>query len=306
MKSLKDYINEQLQNTPSYYKRLGVIIDECDPYDYDKFIINNNFKATNESYRKFVNYTDTILGTLPFDMQTMYSDYQSALYERLKDSLDYNELIKKLQDLFGFGNVIDVVNSKSNIAKNFTIQTNNIDIQENSIKENPEFISLLSYYNYFINAVGENYIQLAPYKPTEATDKIYNDFNGILYHICTKDQLARIKKYGLVPRNVKSEKINRPYRRFYIQSGNKKENISELKILANGLIKGVNRRNEQKSYKVYKEDIVFLKIDVTKSTRKYKFFNDDSASGYHAYFTEETIPPYCIEVVGEFDDLKNL
>ena len=76
MKSLQQYINEQLQEQPNFYKRFGIIVDELEPYDYDKFLINNNLTATDESYRKFVEYTDTILATLPFDLQSTYEDYQ--------------------------------------------------------------------------------------------------------------------------------------------------------------------------------------------------------------------------------------
>ena len=301
MKSLQQYINEKLKEQPNFYKRFGIIVDELEPYDYDKFLINNNLTATDESYHKFVEYTDTILATLPFNLQSTYEDYQKSLYnlnERLGDSLDYNELIKKLQKDFCFGEVIDIVKSKSETAKNFVIKTSNINI-----KDNPMFISLLSYYNYYINAVGEDYMQLAPYKPHEATKTIYDDLYGILYHICTKDQLSKIRKNGLVPRNIKSENVNRPYRRFYIGDDSKKNIINELSVLSNSLVKGINRRNKGKQYNINKNDIVFLKVDLNKSSRKFKFFNDDSASGYHAYFTEETIPPYCIEI---FEDLNEI
>lgn len=281
----------------NHYKRFGIIIDEDYPYDYDTFLKHNNLSATDETYRKFVNYTDTILETLPFDMQYTYEDYQNSLYERLNDSLDYRDLVSELQKI-GFGDVIDVVNSKSSVAKNFTIEKQYINI-----KDNPMFISLLSYYNYYINAIGEDYMQFAPYKPQDATSHIYDILNGIIYHICTKQQLKRIKKYGLTPRNVISDNVYRPYRRFYIASTSKKTIYNELKMLSHGLIRGLNRRNSNKHYNVNESDIVFLKVDLGKSSRKFRFFHDDSASGYDAFFTEETIPPYCITVL---DNLKDI
>lgn len=44
----------------NHYRRFGIIIDEDYPYDYDTFLKHNNLSATDETYRKFVNYTDTI------------------------------------------------------------------------------------------------------------------------------------------------------------------------------------------------------------------------------------------------------
>lgn len=301
MKTLTEYINEHLNMIPSFYKRFGVIIDEADPYDYDKFLVNNQLPICDESYKKFVKLTDMTLNTLPFGLQSTYSDYQKFIYnERLGESLDYRNLIKKLQDEFNFGEILDVVKSKSS-STSFIIKTNDI-----TIKNNPQFISLLSYYSYFINTIGDGYIQLSPYKPTEASDIIYNDCNGMIYHICTIDQLQKIKKYGIVPRNVSTEYIYRPYRRFYIADANKKDIKTELKILYNSLTHGYNRRNSRNKYKVNKDDIVVLIIDLSKSSRKYKFYYDDSASGYHAYFTEETIPPYCVVDVIDYDKINDM
>ena len=116
----------------NHYRRFGIIVDEDNPYDYDTFLKHNNLSATDETYRKFVNYTDTILETLPFDMQYTYEDYQNSLYERLNDSLDYRDLVSELQKI-GFGDVIDVVNSKSSVAKNFTIEKQYINIKDNQI-----------------------------------------------------------------------------------------------------------------------------------------------------------------------------
>lgn len=299
--SLTEYINEQLKMIPSFYKKFGIIVDEIDPYDYDKFLVNNGLLACDESYKKFIDFTDIILNTLPFDIQYTYQDRQKYIYnikERLGDSLYYTELIKKLQNEFDFNNVVDIVNSKSKHAKSFIIKTNNTDI-----KDNPQFISLLAYYNYFINSIGPDYMQLSPYKPTEATNIVYKDFNGILYHICTKDQLQKIKKYGLLARNVTTENTKRPYRRFYIASAKKEKIKSELKLLCNSLVNGYNRRNYNKKYRVSKDDIIVLTVDVNKSSRQYKFYYDDSAAGYHAYFTEETIPPYCIVSVSEYNEI---
>ena len=66
---------------------------------------------------------------------------------------------------------------------------------------------------------------------------------------------------------------------------------------------GYNRRNYNKKYRVSKDDIIVLTVDVNKSSRQYKFYYDDSAAGYHAYFTEETIPPYCIVDVSEYNEI---
>ena len=80
----------------NYYKRFGIIVDKDNPYDYDTFLKHNNLSATDETYRKFVNYTDTILETLPFDIQSTYEDYQNSLYERTK--YDFKEVTTYVYD----------------------------------------------------------------------------------------------------------------------------------------------------------------------------------------------------------------
>lgn len=100
MVSLAEYIDKQLRMVPSFYKKFDIIVDEIDPYDYDKFLINNSLQVCDESYRKFVDFTDIILNTLPLNMQYTYQDYQKYVYnikERLGDSLDYTELIKNFK-----------------------------------------------------------------------------------------------------------------------------------------------------------------------------------------------------------------
>ena len=80
----------------NHYKRFGIIVDKDNPYDYDTFLKHNNLSATDETYRKFVNYTDTILETLPFDIQSTYEDYQNSLYERTK--YDFKEVTTYVYD----------------------------------------------------------------------------------------------------------------------------------------------------------------------------------------------------------------
>ena len=184
--------------------------------------------------------------------------------------------------------------------KNYKIQSFYFEVTDDKILNNINFISLLSYYNYYVANIykieNKLEIHLDPYKPQEVSDYIYTECNGILYHVTFKDNYNKIKKYGLKPIDKGNDtnksnykETHRPYRLFFISSPNKENIRTQLRQLSNTILKSTNEYTSNNK--------IILKIDLSKYRYKLKFYEDTNALGYTAYFTEEPIPPYCIEQI---------
>ena len=131
----------------------------------------------------------------------------------------------------------------------------------------------------------------------DATDYVYDKCDGIFWHVITKDMLPKVKKYGLVPKNIDTDELQRPFRRFFIASPDKSAVKKDIEYLQQSLADGINDRMEDtgKKYRVSYEDQIVLRIDLKKRREKMKFYHDNSAWHLNAVFTEYVIPPYLVK-----------
>lgn len=285
MKDIKEYIN----NKPITQLSSGKILN-----DFYEFINYNNITNINENTYDF--YIESVFNRLyPFlldDSYYTYNRYQKDLYlfETLNHSWDSQKLVNELNKISNIKKV-NYVNPKHKITQ-FEIIYNNYE-EINKLLNNDKFWSLIRLYNYYIKTVVEdnNSIILEPYKPEDITNKIYNDLNGIIYHITTKQKyISSIKNKELAPKwkgewdKLKNKPFNiwRDGRIFFIGDNDEKKVRQQLTSIKNT------------SSKLRNEEYIILKINLNKYKNKLRFRIDSSAYGYESYFTEEPIPDFCI------------
>lgn len=188
---------------------------------------------------------------------------------------------------------------------------------------NNSFMSLLRIANYFVLDCNGSNIRLHPWKPKDATDKIFNEYDGIVYHITTKENWKKIQKYGLSPKgrgnhtihdkdkerekfiNDKIDDVFRPKLVYVlVKTDDFKWNCQSL----SGLIKRTRKiynewriydKEAQEKMNASLEDLVILKISLKEFEYKYKVWIDPACRGMNAYFLAEYIPPMIIELYKE-------
>lgn len=112
---------------------------------------------------------------------------------------------------------------------------------------------------------------------SEVSEQIYNEYNGIVYHITNENNLAKILKYGLYSKS-KNKKVIHPERIYFTINND----INELSKLGNELYPN--------------SDYVILKVDLNKNNFKCRLFVDPAYSIYGC-FTYENINPKCISII---------
>ena len=290
MQELINFIQEHLDNNETFYyedkensfltfeefvNKSNIILTENNiEYAWDEYEEEKYFKFEN-SYKKNINYST-------------YLSYQKYIYNYIFENIKefYNDL--KTNNYEG----IHTLNYYNNEYTLKILIDKNFDYLNDS-----KFNKLLKKYNVFIsnirNGDHRNYIYVEENDMAEISDIIYNDNNGILYHITTKENADKILKYGLEPRS-ESKKTWHPERIYFVNSMSKNNN--DIHIMKNMLL---NYWDNNK--------VSILKIDLNKlKDKKIKFFKDPTTLDIDAYFTQEPIPPYCIKEVylSMFDKVK--
>lgn len=288
--------------------------------DYDVFLEMNNLEPSDDTFTLWDNVIKKAVAHQPelFGHMSPANAHAGSVFERLGDSLSWEQLANELEKHFGY-KLVEYINSKSKYSTIFKM-----DIGDNEDTLYSEGLySFISFYNYYAERVDDSdkkhiIVTIAPWKPKSANDLVYKECNGILYHAVFKKELKKIKKYGLSPRAVFEEVgWQRPYRRFFIVNKDEKKAIEEVKSIARLKVRSLNARmrNSGKSYSVSNDDIVILRIDLSKvfdiseppkqdtrfphasNDKRYKFYHDPSAEGYDAVYTVDTIHPKSIEEI---------
>lgn len=223
----------------------------------------------------------------------MYDTYQYLLYKSVLKSYDpkklRNELNKKFKKHI---KRIDII-SFDRLTKNIRIEFRNA-----FDTSNVEYQSLLNLYNYYeAKNIDNKIITLAPRISEDMSDDVYNDSNGIIYHMCPSYLADKILKYGLRPKGGKNSKIYR----------NRVWHPKAVYVIFNKIDDDVKKyfqkeiKNDRipNEYDVLKNnDMTVLKIDLNKYGRKLKFYKD-TLGGKSFVYTKEFIPPQCISVYKE-------
>lgn len=285
MKNLRDYLLPRI--TKKYKLKDDIVLEKNYlTSSFDKFLELNNISDIDENVYKYYiqeNFSD--------ERGRYYGLYQKYLYESIINSYSASDLMRKIWKLspnIHISNINYVNNQK---ITQFSFEVNKEDDLDNIFTD--KVISLLHQYNYYVklreivkNNKEEHYkIVIEPYKPKDITNKIYNELDGIIYHITSKEIYVKDIKFKEIKPKWKGQKYNNEYRDgriFFIGNNNINEVKRQLKS-----IYITSKKFENKTP-------IILKIDLNKYDKKLRFRIDSSASGYDAYFTEEPIPDYCV------------
>ena len=285
MKNLRDYLLPRI--TKKYKLKDDIVLEKNYlTSSFDKFLELNNISDIDENMYKYYiqeNFSD--------ERGRYYGLYQKYLYESIINSYSALDLMRKIWELspdIHISNINYVNNQK---ITQFSFEVNKEDDLDNIFTD--KVISLLHQYNYYVklreiakNNNKEHYkIVIEPYKPKDITNKIYNELNGILYHITSKEIYSKDIKFKEIKPKWKGQKYNNEYRdgRIFFIGNN---NINEIKRQLKSIYI-TSKKFENKTQ-------IILKIDLNKYDKKLRFRIDSSANGYDAYFTEEPIPDYCV------------
>lgn len=292
MKTLKDFIESFKYNKYNDYLLNYSYEDFCE----DKIV--ETLFGEDDKIHSYLDYQ--FIKYLQGDEYDMYSKYQQLLYESLLKSYNTKKFVNVLSKKF-----------KEYIFKIELIKTSDI---VNSIRikfnkefdtSNSEYQSLLNLYNYYESKnIDNKIITLSPRISEDMSDKVYNESNGIVYHICPNYVVNKILENGLRPKGGKNSKIykNRVWhpKSIYVIF-NKVDN--DTKKYFKQEIENDKITNEYDNNVLSDNDVTILKIDLNKYDRKLKFYKD-TLGGKSFVYTREYIPPQCITVYKE-NKIKN-
>lgn len=260
--NLTEYYNFLNYNFQDYLNEFGFLLNESSSYKDYSNLYESFFKYQyNRPYYFCDNHT--------------YENYQKGIYESLKT----HDIQKFTNALYDYCVSIRII-----YPENYG--TLSIIADDDSDKVLIE--QLCQFYGYYITTSEYNaeklyiYIIEATYGYKDVTDKVYNEFNGIVYHITTISHIHKIKQIGLIPKHL-DKKVTHPGRIYFTTDSN----IQSLYSLGQQLYK-----------KRYRWCI--LKVDLNKmpNNTKLKFYVDPAYEKF-GVFTCENIGPQCISIMNK-------
>ena len=249
-------------------------------YTFEDYCEDNSISddmIDNSVHEDFVDFNWSFVRHRPYYL------YKSKIYETLLKSYDSNKLYNEILKKYG-----QYIVDKYSAYKDKSTVKSIILIYKYSSKftKEDEFQHLLNLYNYFItyDDINNHELHLEPNVPDDCTEFIYNDCNGILYHVTNKYIYEeKIKKFGLKPKTATYRYF--PERVFYVAGTNKKDIVDNIEFVKDIL-------KDDDIYKKY--EMIILKVDLNKYKNKVSIFKDNGMEN-DSYWCGEYIPPYCIE-----------
>ena len=239
--------------------------------------------------------------------------YWDAIYETLIKSHNTDKLIQCLKNYFG-DDFIRITNANE---KNSDLKTPKLfwlvvetcpaakqirDYCKNRLYKKmeadalpQELTDMMNFFNYYFssarhNAEGEYYEILCEPKYSEkATDIVYNEYDGVLYHVTTHENVERILKRGLQLRGDKNRyRYFEPRINFFLAHDDEIQDIAGLIARQKG----------------YFDDYAILKIDLNygeknkynSSSYSLDFYHDTAYNDDWAVYTYGVIHPRFITV----------
>lgn len=217
-----------------------------------------------------------------------YTDYQEFLYESILKSYDPSKLIAAIKKEFGdvvvdsyIMNYVGMIDGTSS-PRSFGIQLRD-DTDVDKFKKQIQHI--INLYNYKITEyiAKERVIFFEPSIPEDATDYIYNDCDGVVYHITKTKNVQSILSKGL---RLKS---GITYRKF-------DERIFFTAAPVSFLVKNnIYKIAADKRYEL--SEMSIIKIELNKYSKKIRVFRDPQSTHAEGFYTMEYIPSKCLSVV---------
>lgn len=229
--------------------------------------------------------------SLTENLYDSYTREQERLYESLLKSYDPYKLIQALEKKFG-----------SNIVKYARLNPSEYDKlcvagfvctpeNESFLRNNQDFQSILNLYNYTFsysyNIIRNGHTMrmcvLEPNITGDYSKIVYDEWDGIVYHVTLKRYVDSILKNGIRPKSAQYRDYDE---RIFVTGG--EDFRRNLSLIIDDL-----------GYR-YK-DYVVLKINLNKNPRKIKLFRDPVQENGLGLYTRESIDKKCIEIY-DFED----
>jgi len=213
------------------------------------------------------------------------------LKESLIKSYDTNKLIniieKKYKDIR-----ISLYPSKSNESL-FYIEFNNKD-DYNKFQIDQYIQKQLDFFGYYITEINNEQlvIFIEPNFGTKCTNFVYNECNGLVWHITSEEKYQLIKEQGIKPFIGNKKRYRYFTERIFLSCGENKDEI----------IDNIDFLIDQLSIK----NPIILLIDL-KDPKKYNidFYYDPSEDNWHNYiYCNAWIPPKYISRINNIEDIK--
>lgn len=293
MISLIDYIDDFVKNITASKHR--TVFNES----YEEF-----YNKTNKSYDAYIKsfyINKEICRLFNFDIDDeSYETQIQDLYETLLSSSSNKYFIDCFSQRFKNDFVrADIISYIDNHKVDGCVK---LKVKKSFNEESDRFKSFLNVHNYYIVKIDEEIaykiIYVERYIQDNYTNEVYETYNGILYHVTTKNKKDKILKFGLHPKGNEYEKshvnliglgnkdVKHPKRLYFFANKNHGKTI--YRTLYNNI-----------------DEICVLRIDLKKYKNTIRFFRDDSFSDLRSIFTYEPIPPYCIREVNNKNVLMN-
>lgn len=253
-------------------------------YNYEKFLNNypqyiNESKDPNCYQQAYLSYLKKhyIHPHQLVDLYT-YHNYQLGLYETLHTH-DIRAFIKKLKQHLLIFNIDGY--EEGTVYVQFTINDYD-EIQEQKLK------NLCQLYGYYIfdSIIDGPIIEIGietTYGLEEKTNYVYNQCDGILYHITVPKFKNKILKMGLISKHL-DKKVSHPGRIYCLCDND----IQEMVKLGKEL-------HGDNNFIIFRIDLKKHPLKENNKMVQLKFFTDP-AYIQSGVFTCENIPPQCLEL----------
>lgn len=254
---------------------LEYIKDSFDPHNKVSFAIN-------EYKNVLLDYFDE------FDKEV--STEKDYILDNL-NTHDTEKLKSKILDMAD----VEFEDYSSGKLKSFSILCTSKEEVINLVK-NEKFKNLIEFFNYFASEVIDNRIFVEPVYSEDKSKYVFNDCNGICYHITTQERAEKIMRTGL--RIKRSYYRNFPSR-IYLYA------TSKLSLLNDKHIKDFAYKIVNK-IKVEREGgLAVIRVNLNKCYNDVmRFYKDTSMKEDEAVFTYSNISPECLTKLNKIDFLQ--
>ena len=285
------------------FRQYNTIIDNHFVNGYDSLFykyLNENHQL-NESFdfqdiKKASQLYDNFLEEAPFKYRSQYNLYNN-LFEFLK-TVNPESFIKRLKSISS-----DIIAIYQDIHVYVIIYCNTLHASEEIEKQLDIISNAYCYYEdgrtIEKDTNGNDYLQIsyAIINTDNVTDIVYNDYNGIIWHICPKYIYENyVCKQGLLLKcGNKHKRQYLPRLYFFLDPAIVSE--ANIKKYAKSLAKAIPNEN-----KIINTEYVLLKINLNLITNhNYTFYDDMEYGPNISVYTYETIHPKCIQFIKEFN-----
>ena len=165
-----------------------------------------------------------------------------------------------------------------------------------SLVENEKFKNLIEFFNYFVSEMQDNRIFIEPLYSEDRSKYVFNDCNGICYHVTTHERAEKIMRNGL---RIKRSSYRDFPSRIYLHATPKLSLIND-KNIKDFAYKIVNKLKAERE-----GGIAIIKVNLNKCYNDVmRFYKDTSMKEDEAVFTYNSIPAECLTKLNKIDFLK--